>query len=90
MKEGVSIERYKEAREMIMQLEDIETQSMLILVESMIAGETHQEAAEKAAAFMRSQGREKQAQGILNTAKTFAGRDPAGRTERKDRKEMKI
>lgn len=72
MNEGVSIERYKEAREMIMQLDDIEVQAMLIMVESMAAGETHQEAAEKAAAFMRSQGREKQAQGILDTAKTFA------------------
>lgn len=72
MNEGVSIERYKEVREYIMQLDDIEVQAMLIMVESMTAGETHQEAAEKAAAFMRSQGREKQAQSILDTAKAFA------------------
>ena len=56
---------------LIKQLDDIELQAMLIMVESMTAGETHQEAAEKADAFMRSQGREKQAQGILDTAKTF-------------------
>ena len=68
----MTIEQYKEAREMIMQLDDIEVKAMLIMVESMTAGETHQEAAEKAAAFMRSQGREKQAQGILDIAKTFA------------------
>ena len=68
----MTIDDYKEARELIMQLDDVEVQAMLIMVESMTAGETHQEAAEKAAAFMRSQGREKQAQGILDTAKTFA------------------
>lgn len=68
----MTIDDYIKAREMIMQLDDIEVQAMLIMVESMAAGETHQEAAEKAAAFMRSQGREKQAQGILDTAKTFA------------------
>ena len=51
MNEGVSIERYKEVREYIMQLDDIEVQAMLIMVESMTAGGTHQEAAEKAAAL---------------------------------------
>lgn len=68
----MTIDDYKEARELIMQLDDVEVSAMLIMVESMTAGETHQKAAEKAAAFMRSQGREKQAQGILDTAKTFA------------------
>lgn len=86
MKEGVSIERYKEAREMIIRLDDIEVQAMLIMVESMTAGETHQEAAEKAAAFMRSQGREKQAQSILDTAKTFAEIRQAERNIKTERK----
>lgn len=67
----MTIDTYKKAREWIMQLDDIELQAMLIMVESMTEGETHQEAAEKAAAFMFSQGRKKQAQGILDTAKTF-------------------
>ena len=57
--------------EYIKQLDDVEFQAIVIMMESMTAGETHQEAAEKAAAFMRSQGREKQAQRILDTAKTF-------------------
>lgn len=68
----MTIDAYIKAREWIMQLDDIEGKAMLIMVESMQAGETHQEAAKKAAAFMRSQGREKQAQSILDTAKTFA------------------
>lgn len=57
---------------LIKQLDDTEKQAILIMVESLHAGETMQEAAEEAAAFMFSQGREKQAQGILDTAKTFA------------------
>lgn len=65
---GVSIELYKALYSWIKQLDDVETEALLIMANSMRAGETDAAAAKKAAAFMLSQGRTKQAQSILDTA----------------------
>ena len=53
----------------IMQLDEVEVTAMLIMTRSMIDGDTDEEAAEKAANFLLSQGREAQAQAVLDTAK---------------------
>lgn len=58
-------------REFVKQLDDVECQAIIIMADSMIEGDTDEEAAEKAAAFLLSQGREGQAWAVCNTTKTF-------------------
>ncbi len=56
----------------IMQLDEVETTAMLVMTESMIDGDAYEVAADKAAIYRISQGREAQAQAVRNTAKAFA------------------
>ena len=59
----------EEARAAIIQLDEVEVAAMLILTESMIDGDAQETAAEKAAIYLLSQGREAQAQAVRDTAK---------------------
>ena len=59
----------EEARAAIIQLDEVEVAAMLILTESMRDGDAQETAAEKAAIYLLSQGREAQAQAVRDTAK---------------------
>lgn len=61
-----------ETKAAIMRLDEIEVTAMLIMTQCMIDGDTDEEAAEKAAIFLISQGREGQAQAVLDIAKKLA------------------
>ena len=61
-----------ETKAAIMRLDEIEVTAMLIMTQCMIDGDTDEEAAEKAAIYLLSQGREAQAQAVRDTAKAFA------------------
>ena len=53
-------------------LDEVETQSILIMARSMSAGETHKEAAEKAAQYLSQAGRKAQAEAIRAVVEHWA------------------
>lgn len=61
-----------ETKAAIIQLDEVEVTAMIIMTQSMIDGDTQETAAEKAAAFLDTQGRKGQAQAVRDTAKQFA------------------
>lgn len=62
----------KELYKWLARLDDVETRAIQIMVNSMRDGETDAEATEKAADFLLLHGRNRQAQAMRDTAKTFA------------------
>ena len=65
---SLTLDEYK----MIRQLDDVETQALLITAQSMAAGETTEEAMKKSAQYLFSQGREAQARATLALGEKWA------------------
>lgn len=65
---SLTVDEYK----MIRQLDDVETQALLITAQSMAAGETTEEAMKKSAQYLFSQGREAQARATLALGEQWA------------------
>ena len=68
---SLTVDEYK----LLRQLDDVETQALLITAQSMAAGETTEEAMKKSAQYLFSQGREAQARATLTLGEQWARKE---------------